>query len=59
MRDTERQSTSRGGAERERERQTDRQNPKQAAGSEPSAQSLTQGSNPGTMRSRLEPKSEA
>ena len=37
----ERQSTSRGSAERERERQTDRQNSKHALSSELSAQSLT------------------
>ena len=40
--ETERQGMSRGGAERERETQ----NPKQAPGSEPSAQSLIQGLNP-------------
>ena len=41
--------------EEQRERET--QNPKQAPGSEPSAQSPTQGSNPRTVRSCLEPKS--
>ena len=45
--ETERQSTSRGGAERERETQ----NPKQAPGSELSAQSLIRGSNLRTVRS--------
>ena len=40
-RERERERMSGGGAERERETQ----NPKQAAGSELSAQSLTQGSN--------------
>ena len=44
----ERQSVSRGGAERERERE--KQNPKQAPGSELSAQSRTWGSNSSTMR---------
>ena len=44
-RERERQSASGGGAER------GRQNPKQAPGSEPPAQSPTWGSNPGTMRS--------
>ena len=43
--------------EGQRERET--QNPKQAPGSEPSAQSLTRGSNPRTARSRPEPKSGA
>ena len=43
----QRQSTSGGGAERERETQ----NPKQAPGSELSAQSPTLGSNSGTVRS--------
>ena len=42
----ERESISGGGAERERETQ----NPKQTPGSELSAQSPTQGSNPLTMR---------
>ena len=44
-----------GGAERERKTQT----PKQAPGSEPSAQSPTQGSNSQTMRSWPEPKPDA
>ena len=44
----ERQSVSRGGAERERERE--KQNLKQAPGSELSAQSRTWGSNSSTMR---------
>ena len=41
-----------GGAERERERERERetQNPKQAPGSELSAQSLMRGSNPQTRR---------
>ena len=43
----ERESMSRGGAERERETQ----NPRQAPGSELSAQSLTRGSNSQTVRS--------
>ena len=47
LRDRERQSMSRGGAEREGETQ----NPKQAPGSELSAQSPTQGSNSRNMRS--------
>ena len=51
----DRDSASGGGAERERETQ----NVKQAPGSEPSAQSLMQGSNPRTMRSRPELKSDA
>ena len=46
---------NRGGAERERETQ----NPKQAPGSELSAQSPTQGSNPQTVRSWPELKSDA
>ena len=46
-RETERQNVSRGGAERE----GGRQNPKQAPGSELSAQSLTQGLNPRTVGS--------
>ena len=41
LRERERQSVRSGGAERERETQ----NPQQAPGSEPSAQSLTRGSN--------------
>ena len=55
--------------ERERERERERagegqrerepQNPKQAPGSELSAQSPTRGSNPRTVRSRPEPKSAA
>ena len=45
--------------ERERERKREGQNPKQAPGSELSAQSPTQGSNPQTARSRPEPKSDA
>ena len=45
LRDRERQSTSGGGAERERETQNLKQS------SEPSAQSPTQGSNPQTVRS--------
>ena len=51
----DRQSISRGGAERE----TETQNPKQAPGSELSAQSPTRGSNPQTVRSGPEPKSDA
>ena len=43
--------------EGQRERET--QNPKQAPGSELSAQSVTQGLNPSTARSRPEPKSDA
>ena len=43
--------------EGQRERET--QNPKQAPGSELSAQSLTWGSNPWTVRSRPELKSDA
>ena len=43
--------------EKQRERET--QNPKQAPGSEVSAQSPTRGSNPRTVRSRSEPKSDA
>ena len=50
----ERQSTSRGGAERERETQ----NLKQAPGFELLAQSLMQGLNPRTVRSWPEPKSD-
>ena len=46
-RERERASTSGGGAESERETQ----NPKQAPGSERSAQSPTRGSNPPTVRS--------
>ena len=48
-------SMSEGGAERERETQ----NPKQAPGSELSAQSLTPGSTSQAVRLRPEPKSEA
>ena len=48
---------SRGGAEREREKET--QNLKQAPGSELSAQSPMRGSSSQTMRSRPEPKSKA
>ena len=48
-------STSRGGAEREREAQ----NLKQAPGSELSAQSAMWGSNPLTVRSSPEPKLDA
>ena len=48
LRERERQTMSRGGAERERETQ----NPKQAPGSELSAQSPTRGSNSQTARSR-------
>ena len=44
---THTQNASRGGAEREREMQ----NPKQAPGSELSAQSPTRGSNPRTVKS--------
>ena len=47
---------SRAGEE-QRERET--QNPKQAPGSESSAQNLTQGSNPQTVTSLPEPKSDA
>ena len=43
--------------EGQRERETE--NPKQASGSELSAQSLMRGSNPRTMRSRPELKSDA
>ena len=46
LRDRERQSTSEGGAERERETQ----NPKQAPGSELSAQSPVRGLDPQTVR---------
>ena len=53
--DRERQSMNRGGAEREKETQ----NQKQAPGSEPSAQSPTQGSNSRTVRSWPELKSDA
>ena len=52
---------SEGGAEREREREREKretQGLKQAPGSELSAQNLTQGSNPQTVRSRPEPKSD-
>ena len=42
-----------------RERERDTQNPKQAPGSELSAQNLKWGSNSRTMRSRPEPKSDA
>ena len=53
LRERESERVSGGGAEREREkdRQTDRQNLKQAPGSELSAQSPTQGSNPQMVRS--------
>ena len=54
-RERERESMSRGGAERERETQ----NLKQAPGSELSAQSLMQGSNPQTVNSLLKLKSDA
>ena len=47
LRETERQSMRGGGAERERETQ----NPKQAPGSELSAQSRMRGSNSQTVRS--------
>ena len=53
MFERERQSVSRGGAERET------QNPKQAPGPELSAQSPMQGSNSRTTRSWPEPKSDA
>ena len=43
-RESEREKAGRRGAERERERES--QNPKETPGSELSAQSLTQGSNP-------------
>ena len=46
------------GAEREREREIERENPKQAPGSELSAQSLMLSSNPQTMRSWPELKSD-
>ena len=52
---TERDRAWAGGAERERETQ----NQKQAPGSELSAQSPTRGSNPWTVRSWPEPKSDA
>ena len=42
---------NRGEAERVRERERETQNPRQAPGSELSAQSLMQGSNPQTVRS--------
>ena len=45
--------------EQGRGRERGRQNPKQAPGSELSAQSPTRGSNPRTARSRPEPKSDA
>ena len=51
----ERQNVSRGGTERERETQ----DPKQAPGSELSAQSPTRGWNSQTVRSGAEPKSDA
>ena len=54
-RESGRQSTSGGGAERE----GGRHNLKQAPGSEPSAQSPTWGSNSQTARSCPEPKSDA
>ena len=53
----ERETERKQGRGRERERET--QNPKQAPGSEPSAQSPTRGSNSQTVRSRPEPKSDA
>ena len=53
--DRERQSMNGGGSERERETQ----NPKQAPGSELSAQSLTRGLNSRTARSWPEPKLDA
>ena len=53
--ETETETGSRGGAERER----GRQNLKQAPGFELSAQSLTQGLNPQTVRSWREPKLDA
>ena len=52
--DRERQSMNGGGSEREGDK-----NPKQAPGSELSAQSPTQGSNSRTVRSWPEPKSDA
>ena len=55
MRERNRQSAGGGGEEREKKTQ----NPKQAPGSELSAQSPTQGSNPRTVRSRPELKSDA
>ena len=52
MRERERQSMSGGWAEKEREREREEtQNPKQAPGSELSAQNPVRGSNPQTMRS--------
>ena len=42
-----------------RGRERDTEKPEQALGSELSAQSLTRGSNPRTVRSRPEPKSDA
>ena len=51
----QRESTSRGGAQSEREKQ----NSKQAPGSELSAQSPTRGSNQQTERLWPEPKSDA
>ena len=53
--ESQRQSANRGGAERERERQ----NQKQAPGSELAAQSPTRGLNSQTVRSWPEPKSDA
>ena len=47
----ERESTTRGGAERERERERERENLKHALGSELSAQSPMWGSNAQAMRS--------
>ena len=52
LRKRERQRTSVVGAEcGEEQRERETQNPKQAPGSEPSAQSLTRGLNPPTVRS--------
>ena len=56
-RERERQTACKQGRGREGERET--QNPKQAPGSELSAQSLTRSSNSETVRSWPEPKSEA
>ena len=55
FRERDRQNMSGGGAERERETQ----NPKQAPGSELSAQSPMRGLNSQTLRSGPEPKSDA
>ena len=43
----------------EEQREQETQSLKQAPGSEPSAQSLTRGSNPRAVRSRAEPKLDA